>query len=102
MPDNTRAMVSAASRNWASQNAKVISSYREAIMESAQWANANQAETKAIIGKWLKLSPELMAATQIEKMTADLTAPDLSWWVGTMNEQGLLRTPVDAAKIIYQ
>ncbi len=102
MPDNTRAMVSAASRTWASQNVKEISSYREAIMESAQWANTNPAETKAIIGKWLKLSPELMAATQIEKMTADLTAPDLSWWVGTMNEQGLLRTPVDAAKIVYQ
>jgi NitT/TauT family transport system substrate-binding protein len=100
MPDNTRAMVSAASRAWAAQNARDARAYQDAIAEAATWANANPSETKAIIGKWLKLSPELMAATQIEKMVAELTASDFTWWLGTMNEQGLLRTSIDAGKII--
>jgi NitT/TauT family transport system substrate-binding protein len=102
MPDNTRAMVSGASRAWVSQNAKDAKAYREAIDEAAAWSNANPAETKAIIGKWLKLSPELMAATQVEKMTSELTASDLAWWVSAMNEQSLLRTTVDPAKIVHQ
>jgi NitT/TauT family transport system substrate-binding protein len=102
MPDNTRAMVSGASRAWVAQNGKDARAYREAIDEAATWSNANPAETKAIIGKWLKLAPELMAATQVEKMTSELTASDLAWWVSAMNEQSLLRTTVDPAKIVSQ
>jgi NitT/TauT family transport system substrate-binding protein len=102
LPDNTSAMISASTRDWATKNPKEAAAYRDAIAEAVAYGNANRDETKQIIGKWLKLSPEIMQQTQLEKLVAELGADEMKWWVDTLNEQNLLRTKVDPAKLVFR
>jgi NitT/TauT family transport system substrate-binding protein len=92
LPDNTVSMVSASTRDWAEKNTQVVEAYQASIAEAAAWIIANDGKAKEIVGKWLKLSPEIMANTVIERPVAQLSVVDLKWWVDTMNEQKLLRS----------
>jgi NitT/TauT family transport system substrate-binding protein len=95
-------MVSASARDWTAKNPQQVKAYREAIDEAAAWGMANNAATKDIVGKWLKLTPEIMANTSIDQLLSKLTADDIKWWVDTLNEQKLLRTKIEPAKIVAQ
>jgi NitT/TauT family transport system substrate-binding protein len=102
LPDNTISMVSASTRAWAANNRPQVDAYREAISEASEWIKANNDKAKEIVGRWLKLSPEIMASTAIEKPVEKLTAKDLQWWVDTMNEQKLLHTKVDPSALLIK
>ncbi len=102
LPDGTRAMVSASSRDWVTKNPKEVAGYRAAIAEAVAFGNANMDETKQIVGKWLKLSPEVMQQTQIEKLVAELGPGEMKWWVDTLAEQNLTRTKVDPVAIVLK
>ena len=102
LPDNTVSMISASSREWATKNPKEVESYRAAIAEGAAWINANDAKAKEIVGKWLKLSPEIMANTAIEKSVDKIGSDDLNWWIDTLNEQKLLRTKIKSGDLLFK
>ena len=95
LPDNTVSMISASTGDWATKNPQQVEAYRAAIAEASAWITANDEKAKEIVGRWLKLSPEIMANTTIEKPVAKISADDLKWWVDTLNEQKLLRTNVE-------
>jgi NitT/TauT family transport system substrate-binding protein len=100
LPDDTVSMVSASTGDWATKNPRQVEAYRAAIAEASAWITANDEKAKEIVGRWLKLSPEIMANTTIEKPVARISADDLKWWVDTLNEQKLLQTSVEPSKII--
>jgi NitT/TauT family transport system substrate-binding protein len=100
LPQGVPSMVSASTRDWATRNAREAAAYREAITEATAWGNANPDETKQIVGKWLKLPPEMMKQTQLEQLEAKLNASDMKWWIDTLTEQEQIRTKVDPAKIV--
>jgi NitT/TauT family transport system substrate-binding protein len=100
LPDNTVAMVSASTSDWAAKNQQKVEAYRAAIAEASAWIIANDEKAKEIVGRWLKLSPEIMSNTSIEKPVANIDTNDIKWWVDTLNEQKLLRTNIEPGKII--
>lgn len=100
LPNNTVSMVSAATHDWVNKNAQAVDAYRAAIAEASTWIIANDAKAKEIVGRWLKLSPEIMANTATEKPVAALTVADMKWWVDTMNEQKLLRADTKAEAML--
>jgi NitT/TauT family transport system substrate-binding protein len=100
LPDNTVSMVSASTGDWATKNPHQVDAYRAAIAEAAAWIAANDEKAKEIVGRWLKLSPEIMKNTTIEKPVAKISDDDLKWWVDTMIEQKLLRSNVEPRKIV--
>jgi NitT/TauT family transport system substrate-binding protein len=100
LPDNTVSMISASTRDWAAKNPQFVDAYRSSIGEAAAWIIANDAKAKEIVGRWLKLSPEIMANTTIEKPVAQLGPSELKWWVDTMNEQKLLRSNIEPGALL--
>jgi NitT/TauT family transport system substrate-binding protein len=102
LPDNTVSMVSASMGDWVTKNRPQVDAYRAAISEAADWIRANNDQAKEIVGRWLKLSPAIMASTSIEKPVEKITAEDLKWWVDTMNEQKLLRSNIELSKLLIK
>ena len=100
LPDGTVSMTSASTRKWAAENPQLVSGYRASIEEAVTWIAANKDKTKEIVGKWLNLSPEIMASTEMDKPIGALTNADVQWWIDIMNEQKLLQTQVTPATLL--
>lgn len=94
------AMVNASTRAWADAHPQEIVAYRAAVVDAVAFAIANPDKTKAIFGAVLGLKPEVAAKTESAPVVAKLTADDLKWWLDTMNEQGRLRSKLDASRLI--
>jgi NitT/TauT family transport system substrate-binding protein len=93
-------LVNASTRVWADAHPQEIVAFRAAIVEAVAFAKANPDKTKEIIGKTFGLKPEVVAKTAPAPVEAKLTVADLKWWLDTMNEQGRLRSKLDASRLI--
>jgi NitT/TauT family transport system substrate-binding protein len=102
LPEGTIMTHNVVARKWADSHAKEVKALRAAIAEAEKFAEANPGETREIVGREMKLKPDVLAATVIPKTMADVTSKDLAWWINTMNEQKLLRNNLDAAKLVAQ
>ncbi len=89
-----------ASRAWARSHPDIVARFRKSIAAAERFSNEKPDAAKQIIGKWLKLSPELMRATSLPKAHAGITASDLEWWVNVMRPQGLIDGDVKAGTMI--
>jgi ABC-type nitrate/sulfonate/bicarbonate transport system substrate-binding protein len=102
-PDDTITTLSGVTRDWASRNPTLVAAYREAIAEAEAFVavKANQPEAQLMIAEMTGMKPEIVASIPFPKLYAGLTVGQIKWWVDTMNEQKLLRTNVDPAKLLY-
>jgi NitT/TauT family transport system substrate-binding protein len=100
LPEGTIMTHNTVARKWADSHPKEVKGIRAAIAEAEKFAAANPAETREIVGREMKLTPEVLAMTVIPKPEADVTSKDLKWWIDTMNEQNLLRTKLDPATLV--
>jgi len=94
------AMVNATTRSWADAHPQEIAAFRAAVADAVAFADANPDKTKQIFGAALGLKPEVAAKTEAAPVVAKLTVGDLKWWLDTMNEQGRLRSKLDASRLI--
>ncbi len=100
LPDGLPPFVYAARRDWVARNPQVAKAFKEAIAEAVAFADAKPAETVAIYGRNVKLPPEALATIRINKMNATVTAAQLDLWEAMMRQQGMLRNPLDTARLI--
>ena len=72
-----------ATTTWLKANMPTARKFATAIYESARWANANHAGSAAILEKYAKLDPAILAKMSrcdfADKLTPELIAPSLDW-----------------------
>jgi NitT/TauT family transport system substrate-binding protein len=98
--DDISSIVNGSTRAWAAAHPQEVAAFRDAIAEAVAFGTANPDKALAIVGRTLKLKPEVVATTQLAPLSARLTPADIAWWLDTMSEQNRLRTKLDPAQLI--
>jgi NitT/TauT family transport system substrate-binding protein len=91
-----------ARRDWVAKNQAAARGFREALVEAAAFINkpANEPRLRAIIGKYIKVPPEVLAKMQISPPGPVIVEKQLDYWVGLMKDQEMLRTDPKVATLI--
>ena len=102
LPEGKPVMVNVVSKDWAEENPEVVKGFQMAIQEATAWALENKEEAQEIIAEYFGLDPEQVKKTQFPKVTSTVSAEGLSWWVGAMENQNMLRSEIDPSQEILQ
>jgi len=102
LPEGVPTIFFTARRDWVERHPAQARAFREAVQEAAAWMGrpANDARLRQHIGKHIKLPPEVLARMQIAPPAPVVTARQLDYWVGLMNDQGMLRGKPATAGLI--
>ncbi len=104
LPDGQPTILYTARRDWVQKNAAAVRGFQQAVQEAAVWIRQprNDAALRAHIGKYIKLPPEVLAKAQISPPEAIVTEKQLTYWVGLMKEQEMLRSDPKVATLIVR
>jgi len=104
LPDGQPTILYTAKRDWATANAAAARAFQAAIAEAAAFLAkpANNDKVRAAIGKYIKLPPEVLAKAQISPPAPVIVPAQLQYWVGLMQDQGMLKATPDVAKLIFK
>ena len=104
LPEGNHNLLYVAKRDWVVANAAAARAFREGVIEAAAFLQQpkNDAKVRADIGKYIKLPPEVLARAQISPPGATVNAKQLSYWVGLMKEQEMLKGEPDVGKLIFK
>ncbi|MBB4222306.1 NitT/TauT family transport system substrate-binding protein [Variovorax guangxiensis] len=102
LPENNQTIVHAAKREWVAKNPAAARAFREALVEAAAFMQQpkNDAKVRASIGKYIKLPPDVLAKVQVSPPGPVVTDKQLSYWIGLMKDQEMLKTHIDVAKLV--
>jgi NitT/TauT family transport system substrate-binding protein len=98
--DRTVAMLTAAQRGWAEQNAAVVKGIQAAVGEAGDFVLGNPEKARDIICKYLKLPPAMVRDTELPTLEPVPTAARLQWWLDVMDGQGMLRSRIAAGPLL--
>jgi NitT/TauT family transport system substrate-binding protein len=93
-------IVYSATRKWAEANPAAVKAFQEAIVEGAAIANKDPAAVRTSVANYIKMPPEVIASMKLGRWQADVTEAGMAGWVEIMKKQDMLRTAIDAKKII--
>jgi NitT/TauT family transport system substrate-binding protein len=102
LPEGNQTIVHAARRDWAEKHPQAVRAFRESLVEAAAFMQQpkNDAKVRAIIGKYIKLPPDVLAKVQISPPGPVVTDRQLAYWVGLMKDQEMLKSAPDVARLI--
>jgi len=94
----------AARREWVQKNAAAAKAFREAVQEGAAFVQQpkNDGRVRAIIGKYIKLPPEVLAKVQISIPGPLVNERQIDYWVTMMKEQDMLKTPINVGQLLVR
>lgn len=104
MPEGQPLIVHAARRDWLERHPAAGHAFREAVKEAAAFLQQprNDAAVRTAIGKYIKLPPPVLAKAQIAPPGPVVTPAQLSYWVGLMKDQEMLKGTPDVNRLIYR
>jgi len=102
LPGDIPIIVYCATSEWVKKNPEAAHKFREAIAEGAAYVAKNEAETRDIIGKYIKLAPEVIATMQIPRLRADIPEASMQIMIDMMMRQKLLRKEPVAAELVMK
>lgn len=85
---------------WARANGPVIKAWIDALTEAHSYMNANPADTRAILAKYSRLPPEVVAKVPLPTYRFTIKPDELGVWIEVLKDLGQLSVPVDKAKIV--
>ena len=102
LPEGNQTIVHAAKREWVARNPAAARAFREAAVEAAAFMQQpkNDARMRGAIGKYIKLPPELLAKAQVSPPGAIVSEKQVGYWIDLMKDQDMLKTPLEAARLI--
>ena len=94
----------AATRAWATKNAKAAQAFHDAIAEATAIANdpKNVEVVRSAVGKYIPLPPPVLKSLVFGKWRADPTEDGLRAWVKMMKGQGMIRSDIDVSRLIVK
>jgi NitT/TauT family transport system substrate-binding protein len=102
LPEGQPTIIHTAKREWVAKNPAAAKAFREALQEAATFMSnpKNNDKVRSAMGKYIKLPPEVIAKVQISPPGPVVTDRQLTYWVGLMKDQDMLRTTPDVARLI--
>ena len=85
---------------WARANGPVIKAWIDALTEAQSYMNANPADTRAILAKYSRLPPEVVAKVPLPTYRFTIKPDELGVWIDVLKDLGQLSVPVDKTKIV--
>lgn len=102
MPDGLFSIYYASTREWADKNPAAIKAFREVLQEANDFILKNPDQARAIIGKFTKLPPDVVATITLPKLAVDVKASDVRYWADMLADQGMLKTRLDTDKLLVK
>ena len=92
----------AAKREWVQKNPAAAKAFRESVQEGAAFMQQpkNTEQVRAIIGKYIKLPPEVLAKIQISPPGPLVSEKQLDYWVAMMKDQEMLKSQINVATLL--
>ena len=102
LAEGNHTIVHAAKRSWVQKNPAAAKAFREAVVEGAAFMTkpANDAKVRGHIGKYIKLPVEVLAKVQISPPGPTVSEKQLTYWVGLMKDQEMLKSTPNVANLI--
>jgi NitT/TauT family transport system substrate-binding protein len=85
---------------WARANRPVIKAWIDALTEAKTYMDANPADARAILAKYSRLPPEVVAKVPLPTYRFTIKPDELGVWIDVLKDLGQLSVPVDKAKIV--
>jgi NitT/TauT family transport system substrate-binding protein len=100
LPDGLPPFLYAAKRDWVAKNAEVAKAFRDALSEGIRFAESNPEAARQDYGKYVKLPPDALARVRWNRMNAVVTPAQIGLWETMMRNQGMLKNPIDLARLV--
>ncbi len=102
LPEGNPTIIHTAKREWVQKHPAAAKAFREAVVEGSAFMQQpkNNDKVRAIVGKYIKLPPEVLAKIQISPPGPIVTEKQLSYWVSLMRDQEMLQSIPDVTKLI--
>jgi len=85
---------------WARANRHVIKAWIDALTEAKTYMDANPADARAILAKYSRLPPEVVAKVPLPTYRFTIKPDELGVWIDVLKDLGQLSVLVDKAKIV--
>jgi NitT/TauT family transport system substrate-binding protein len=97
-------IIHTARRDWAAKNPAAVKAFRESVQEAAAFMNkpGNGDKVRTIIGKYIKVPPEVLARMQISPPGPLVSDKQLDFWVKMMKDQEMLKTDLKIATLVVR
>ena len=92
----------ASTRPWANANRATVKAFQDALFEAQEFSRTNLAGTRAAIGAFIKLPPEVLANILLPTLQPKVTDQQVAYFAQTLFDQDMIKTKPDPAKIIFQ
>lgn len=104
LPEGQPTIVHVAKREWVKANPAAARGFAQAVQEGASWIAQpkNDTRLREYLTKYLKVPAAAAAKMQISPPGPVVTEKQLSWWVGLMKEQDMLKTNPNVAQLIVK
>jgi NitT/TauT family transport system substrate-binding protein len=100
MPPGISEIWYATTRDWASANPDAVKGFRTAIAEANDFQAKNPDEARAIIGKYMKIPPDVLKSLTLSALDVKVSDEQVQWWIGVMGSQDMLTSKPSAANLI--
>lgn len=88
------------SRRFASQHPDLVQRFVQVIYRTARWANANNAQSAAILAKYTRIPPQVIRTMTRATFAEHMDPADMQALLDVAHRDGLLAKPVAAADLI--
>jgi NitT/TauT family transport system substrate-binding protein len=104
LADGNHTIYHAARREWVQKNPGAARAFRDAVQDGADFMQQarNVDKVRAAIGKYIKLPPEVLAKMQISAPGPAVSAAQVNYWLAMMRDQEMLKTPIDATRLLVK
>lgn len=85
---------------WARGNRPVIKAWIDALTEAETYMTANPGEARAILAKYSRLPPEIVAKVPLPTYRFTIKPDELGVWIEVLKDLGQLSVAVDKTKIV--
>lgn len=91
-----------ASAKWLDANPNTVRAFTRAMRRSIEHLRANPKEAKDLIAEFTKAKRELVEQIPIDDWSTELSLDDVSRTLKVMQQEGLLKKPIDAKSIVHE
>lgn len=91
----------AGSAAWLDANPNTVQGFVRAMRRAVEYMQANPKEAKDLTAEYTKSKPELVEQVPIDNWSTTLSVDNVSATLKVMEQEGLLKKPLDAKALIY-
>jgi NitT/TauT family transport system substrate-binding protein len=100
LPVGTSPVFYVSSAAWADKNPQTWQAFRAALNDAGAFAAQNPDKVRAIIGKYVKLPPDVLAAQPLPRLDANINEAQVRFWIDTLAQQDMLKAKLNAASLM--